>query len=238
MTNLILTNYYNSGLDTQRNIFWDNNISNIMDLANSVKKYNQKLVVLTDCLDTSFNTQNLQCIKVSLTNKYNIYWECYIQAKKYVEEHEEIDFIFMTDATDVIMLNNPFPHMERGMLYFGDEYKKDMSHRWVTHKKRVMCDEIKDIEEVLNSIPKQTLLLNTGVIGGDRETFLLFLNKFCQLVESLRHVTYRDGFDTDATVGVYTAIKHFKGKYHQGNPINTKFKAFEENNQACWFKHK
>lgn len=206
----ILTCYLTHSPDPQRTEPWEADLSQI-------RVSDERLVVLHDC----FDTEKPGFVRVEGGgNPYMRRWFLY---RDYLEAHPEIESVFMVDATDVDVLNDPFPHIEKGMLYVGDE-NETLSNKWLSRttkskEMRMFFAENGDL-----------ILLNCGIVGGDRETVMIFLDVFCSMIEE-------NGDEmTDMPIMNYLIYTNDISCEH-GGKVNTVFKGYEKESGA-WFRHK
>lgn len=232
--NIILTCLFTKVKDTQRanEAPLKANVELLCPLIDSMK--GQRLVVFTDSFSNS-DDNNIQYINVE-TSLSNVYFQRWVSYYQYILQNKDsIDKIFIVDGTDVQMLNNPFPTMEEGKLYTGDEAE------------RTGCDWMKDHHphNLIQAFIKQNenkVLLNAGLLGGDVETIISFLNKFLAFYfqsvgDSHFNANKPDCGDTDMGLFNYIARTHFADRLVHGTQVNTVFKA-EKANNVSWFKHK
>jgi hypothetical protein len=194
----------------------------------------QKLVVLTDCFKSEIDgcVEYVE-IETSLNNVYFQRWVSYYQ---YLQQNKDGKRrVFIVDGTDVQMLNNPFPAMEAGKLYVGDEAERT-GCEWLAkhHPHKLIQDFIQQNEN--------KVLLNAGLIGGDVEVIMSFINKFLafyfqSVSDSHFYEDRPDCGNTDMGLFNYIARTHFADCLVHGTQVNTVFKA-EKTNNVSWFKHK
>jgi hypothetical protein len=144
--------------------------------------------------------------------------------------HEKV---FCIDSTDVKVLKNPFNHMESGMLYVGDEIGNTWENEWV-RKYNEPYIRIPDYKEIKSEY-KDSILLNAGLIGGDIKVIKYLCDYF---VNHILQEPYNPLVHTDVALVNYFARRFFIDALVHGEPVNTKFKQFESNNQKAWFCHK
>lgn len=91
------------------------------------------------------------------------YRQRWLSQWQWLRDHPEVRFVWCVDATDVVQLNEPFAGMEAGTLYCGWE-PRVVGHSWMR----------KHSEQVLPWISAHAteMLLNCGVVGGDRDTVM------------------------------------------------------------------
>lgn len=147
-------------------------------------------------------------------------------------ERNNPEKVFMVDSTDVIMLKDPFPNLESGLLYCGYEHGNNMMNKWMWGTQGRFL-KIRDWGKTLRENGGH-VLLNCGVFGGYTEDVLPFLRTLCAY-----HDKHSRGLKTSSDMSVfnYVAMKHFKDKIVTGELVTTKFKQ-NETNEISWFKHK
>ena len=216
---VVLTCYFNKRPDPMRlSIHWSGNVKEIEALANSVCV---ELVVLNDCFPGYGKRGNVTFVdNVSGESPYFQRWLSYY---RYLLSHTEIRRVFMVDATDVIMVRNPFPEMEWGKIYAGSEQITIGNCKWMfdTHKEKHIAEFMKNYSH------KQ--LLNAGVVGGNREDMLVFC---------------RDMFDNSVRsdwgdMGIFNYILYQKYYYklEYGFRVTTGFRDNKKTSMS-WWKHK
>jgi hypothetical protein len=86
------------------------------------------------------------------------------------------------------------------------------------------------------SIHEKTLdLINMGVIGGNYQNIMIFLNKFC---ETRIRLGYPD-FNSDMWIGQYIFRNLLSDKKILiGQPFTSNFKKYEINREDVYFIHK
>jgi glycosyltransferase involved in cell wall biosynthesis len=232
--NVILTCFFTKVKDTQREneapMKADKGL--LKPLIDSMK--GQRIIVLTDCFKNEME-DGAEYVEVE-TSLNNVYFQRWVNYYQYLlQNKEKINQVFIVDGTDVQMLNNPFLSMEAGKLYVGDEAEKT-GCEWLEkyHPHKMIQEFIKQNEN--------KVLLNAGLIGGDIEVIMSFINKF--LAFYFQSVSdsyfYKDRPDAgvfDMGLFNYIARTHFADRLVHGTQVNTVFKA-EKANNVSWFKHK
>lgn len=231
--NIILTCFFTKVKDTQRAneapMRADKALLKI--LIDSMK--GKKLVVLTDSFKSEIDG-SVEYVEVE-TSLNNVYFQRWVSYYQYLQQNKEkINRVFIVDGTDVQMLNNPFPAMEAGKLYVGDEAERT-GCEWLAkhHPHKLIQDFIKQNEN--------KVLLNAGILGGDVEVIISFINKFLafyfQSVSDKHFTSKPDCGEYDMGLFNYIARTHFADRLVHGTQVNTVFKA-EKANNVSWFKHK
>lgn len=217
---IVMTGYFTSTPDFQReDQNWSADYKAIEPLINSVTKHGVDMVLLHDCFD--------------LPNKYECtidpYWNRFLRAYEYLRDNPDVRGVFMVDATDVTMLNNPFtdPRMDPRMLYVGDEQAK-LGINWI--RRRAFMGPFNGFV----SRNQNEQLLNAGIIGGSRDTVLKFLHAML--------TAYADSkMEVNDMVALnYVARSQFGNRLAHGTGlVNNVFKSFKPTEEATeWFNHK
>lgn len=222
---VVITVFFTGAPDPQRqNMKWNADISQLNALMNSMK--GQKLIVLNDCFDSDTPVpEGVELVRVG-TN-LNPYFQKWLSVWEYLRDHKEVRKVFVTDATDVEMLKNPFDQVLDGKIYVGSETIQ-------THNNWMIANHRVQFIQVFLRQNAQKILLNCGIVGGSREDVMSLSRKMNQLY-----------YDNQGNVGNfdmglfnYVARTFFSEKIVIGPHINTKFKAYEINNKEAWWKHK
>lgn len=217
--NVILTNFFTSTPDFQRkNTNWKADMDAILPLKTSVAQYNREFVLLHDCFDLP---NKVECTIDPYFNRIYRAWE-------YLKNNPDIDKVFMVDATDVIILNDPFPHMEYGKIYVGDE-PTVVGNRWMlqhtvsaTYRRFLMNNQRRP-------------LMNIGILGGSRSDVMQLLQRiFTHYCDNLM------ANDDSMVIFNYLCYTEFKDKIVHGTGlVNNQFKSFKPTAERKeWFNHK
>lgn len=224
--NVILTSYFTTVADPQRNQKWEVDKEDVGVLINSC--IGENLVVLNDCFEDDGMFRRVQV-------QLNPYFQRWVSYYEYLLANRgSIDKVFCVDATDVELLRSPWEYMEPGLLYAGDE-PQILGCDWMTNKHpHVKLQEFFKVNA-------GEVLLNAGLIGGSVDIVIEFLGKFLsfyfQAVNDT-HFNKREGCgDTDMGLFNYIARTEFRGRLRHGTMVNTEFKK-DERNGWSWFKHK
>lgn len=212
---VVIACYFANAMDVQRGKAWMANLEDVRKLKESVEKKGTEFVLIHNC----FNLPN----KVEISG--SPYFERWLKEWQYLRDHPEINNVFVVDATDVEMVNKPFEHMQKGVLYVGDE-NDTLSNKWMT----AMHKEI-GVNKFLRANPTKPLL-NCGVVGGDRKTVMELLRKMYKY--------YFETLGADQTeMGVFNMLLYteFAGRFEHGRKVTSVFKKVEVETNA-WFRHK
>ena len=212
---VVIACYFANVMDPQRNQAWYADIRQVEKLKASVEAQGVEFVLIHNCFD--------------LPNKVSIsttpYFERWLKEWQYLRDHPEIANVFVVDATDVDMVNNPFTHIKPNTLYVGDEPALTLNSNWMLTR---------HLEPRVNRYLRDNgdkPLLNCGVVGGDR-----------RIVMDLLKDMYEYHFDRpqDQTeMGIFNVLLHdkYSDRFEFGRHITSLFKKYEASTNA-WFRHK
>jgi len=234
--NEVLTCYFTKYPDPQGRNF----VSDLSPCNALLQSLNDKECCTTIFFDTGWPLNGLEEFKEApawfeeTECKINPYFQRWITYREWLIEHRnELDFVWCVDATDVEMLRDPFPHMEKGKLYVGDEPDR-LSSVWLRkHHPELAPFFVRNQRETL---------LNAGLVGGDVETVLEYTARMIDVYQKLEHerqLMKRKGPGlTDMGAHNYVCYTYFKDRIVHGKQVNTQFKAYEADNGVSWWKHK
>jgi hypothetical protein len=149
------------------------------------------------------------------------------------------DNIFVTDVSDVILLNNPFTSTlfteSPNTLFCGDE-PCSLANEWMNAHSTSLRSQIDDFAAYEALFASETLL-NCGIVGGNYLIFYDFLQQLGAIHRSYNSEN-RTAYTGDMGAFNYLARTKFNDRLRHGFPVNTVFKAYEESRIDCWFRHK
>jgi hypothetical protein len=150
-----------------------------------------------------------------------------------------IEGVFVTDVSDVTLAQNPFTHPlyieNPTSLFCGDESKL-LRNDWMIAHGEYLRSQIQDYAEYEERFASETLL-NCGVFGGHYSLFMDFLQQLCEIHETYNH-SNNTAYTGDMGAFNYLARTRFNKNLRYGFPVNTEFKAYENERTECWFRHK
>jgi glycosyltransferase involved in cell wall biosynthesis len=211
---VVIACYFANVMDPQRNTRWPADRQAIRKLQRSVEAQGLEFILIHNCFD--------------LPNRVNIsttpYFERWLKEWQYLRDRRDIANVFVVDATDVDMVNNPFPHLEPGVLYVGDE-PSTLANNWMLQR---------HIEPSVNKYLRdhaQLPLLNCGVVGGERKLVMAL----CRDIY-LYHI---EKPQDQTEMGIFNVLCHDKyaGVIEYGRHITSVFKRYERDTNA-WWRHK
>lgn len=212
---VVLSCFFNSQPDPQRNTKLAADPKLVAALENSVTaKSDADIVMFTDCLPDRPHAEATQ-------PAYRQRWITYYQ---WLIQHPEVRYAWCVDATDVRMLNNPFPSMHPGILYIGWE-PRTVGIQWIRAHGEKLAQWIHDNE----SRP----LLNIGVVGGDRATIMKFIRGMQDLWCDLRADPMHE-----MVFANHVVYEQFTDSHITGPQVTTLFKANVQTDPIAFWAHK
>ena len=202
----ILTAYFTSQIDKQRGIQWKPDNSQLHTLRNSTHITN---VLFTDVEFSDIHPKVITKVPRG-QNIYNYRFKAWLEwLTKY---RDYCNVVWLLDSTDTEVYQ--LPEIEPGWLYVGSE---TMNARWLSQQ--------------MDKIPKANTMLNCGIIIGDVDTLIPFLQDM---------VKYMEGKSQIADMG---AINHIllnekKHNFVTGYPLHTVFKKNEGKESGAFVRHK
>lgn len=224
-TNTVITTFYTSHVDPQRDIVWKADYSKLKALIDSVVAHGEKLVILHDCFDDVEDTDHVKHVKVEC--KINPYYQRWFHIEQYLIDNPTVDNVFCVDGTDVVMLKSPFSEMEDDKLYVGDETKvlgdpytrTDWPHPFMQ----------RFVDRHLGKT-----LLNAGLCGASRKVMLDFLAVMLLMYSACGEKKLSP---FDMSLFNLVCYTYFEDKIIHGEKVNTVFQSFTPN-EVSWWMHK
>lgn len=212
---VVIACYFADVMDVQRGTKWKPDQEAIQKLKRSVEAHGIEFVLIHNCFD--------------LPNRVSIssspYFERWLKEWQYLRDRRDINNVFVVDATDVDMMNNPFANLDPNKLYVGDEPTETLNNKWMLTR---------HLEPTVNSYLREngTLpLLNCGVVGGNRKLVMALCREMYM---------YHFKHPQDQTeMGIFNKLAHTKFAHYidYGRHVTTLFKKYERRSDA-WFRHK
>ena len=187
-----------------------------------------------------FRSDNISFIRITYDHQFSPNVFRYFVYRDFLRQHiQQINGIFVTDITDVVLINDPFRDPlfseDQNVLFCGDEPKK-LDDDWMIAHGEHLRKNIPDYAAFERTFAKETLL-NCGIIGGAAHLFFDFLQQLCAIHESANREN-KTGYTGDMGVFNYLARTRFNRQLIHGAPVNTVFKQYEHHRKGCWFRHK
>lgn len=219
--NRIITCLLSGVSDPQREEQWKVDHSYYSLLLSSCKEIKIHLTVLSDSLE---ETEEEFLSVVRTESKINPYFQRWKSIGDYLGK-TDFEKVYCVDATDVVVLNDPFEMINPSNLVVGSEASV-LSNKWIIlkHKNEGIYRFLR------NNVNEQ--LLNAGVLGGTKENILSFCKEMNALYEE-----FGDDY-TDMPRFNYVCREKSKLNLEYGSHINTLFKGYELENDKPLFRHK
>lgn len=227
---VVMTCLLTGCVDPQRNQHMQATPALLQAWANSIK--GAEKIVFADQLSAM---TGVNLIKVPEVNNLSPYFLRWLHIYQYLRDNPDIEQVWCTDGTDVIMLREPWESMEPGKLYVGNEHTT-YSNPWfdkVNHQKYLK----KFIQE-----NKDQQVVNAGIIGGSREDVMKVAHGMIAQVWKMKsEIFWREETGPEsATDMIMFGIEVFKfGENLVHGPIvNTVFKGNGHGNDIAFWQHK
>jgi hypothetical protein len=244
-SNVIMACHITGVHDVNRNTTLDNDKYELVrDWAESVAKQQLQGIIFHNnfILETceKFKNEYISFIKIDYNNQFNPNVYRYFVYNDFLQQHVQFfENIFVTDITDVTLLNNPFIDsyfIENPTAIFCGDEPKTLNNDWMMDHSTNLRNNISDYDEYESKFGSETLL-NCGVIGSKAPIFFDYIKKLCAIHESANSAN-QTAFTGDMGAFNYLARTQFNSHLIHGAPVNTVFKMYENERQDCWFKHK
>lgn len=212
---VVIACYFANILDPQRNTTWKPDLTAIDKLKQSVEAKGIEFVLIHNCFD----------LPNKVTTNTTPYFERWLKEWQYLRDRRDINNVFVVDATDVDMVNNPFTQIEPNKLYVGDEPGQTLNSHWMLT--RHMEPSVNRFLRENGSLP----LLNCGVVGGSRKMVMDLCREMYQ---------YHFNSPQDLTeMGIFNKLLYSKYSelFESGRHVTSLFKKYEVSTDA-WFRHK
>ncbi|MGI5223045.1 glycosyltransferase family 2 protein [Nocardia sp. CA-290969] len=228
--NVILTCLYTGTVDPARNKRMATDPGLLKTLMDSAAPH--PVVVLHDQLDTA-PTDRVTYERYP--NSVNVYFQRWINAHRYLQEHPEVGKVLICDGTDVEILQpDRLFDMPSGKLLIGCEHQI-VGCGWMrsNHPNETLQDFL--------DTHHHDQLLNAGVLAGSRELVMAFLRDLISAwadIEMYEFLAKAKGNGLgDMAVFNYVAYTRHRDKLVFGPGVTTRFKA-EEKTSFSLIRHK
>jgi hypothetical protein len=228
----------------RNNTLEDDNYELVRDWAESVAALNLQGIIFHNNLSSEtcnrYKNKFIHFIRVNYNSQFNPNVYRYIIYTQFLQKHiNHFNGIFVTDVSDVTLINNPFidPYFinNPNSIFCGDE-PKILNNEWMVDHSTHLRSQISDFAEYENKFG-QEVLLNCGIIGGYASVFFDFIQKLSD-IHQRANFNNQTAFTGDMGAFNYLARTQFNVHLKHGAPVNTIFKMYENERTDCWFKHK
>lgn len=159
----------------------------------------------------------------------NVYFQRWITYWRWLRDHPEVEYVWCVDGTDVKLLRDPW-ELDYGTLYVGSE-QHTISTPWLREN-----HPLAEVGITIDMHP-DAILLNAGLIGGDRVTVMEFIFDIIHQWQTAEiNVFHKKGESPGiGDMGVLNVVGHspkWQGRIHTGPDVNTIFKQNQTADQA------
>jgi hypothetical protein len=243
--NVILSCLITGVHDVNRNTtLEDDDFSLAKDWCDSIKKLNLRGILFHNNLSEKTcqenTSENIDFIRINFDALYKPNVFRYLVYHDFLEKHyEEIDAVFVTDVSDVVVIKNPFIEKffeeNSNKIFCGDEPKILRNEWMIAHSEHLRAKITNYVEYEAQF--KNATLLNCGIIGGKIEVMKEFIEKLSLIHRRYNFDNYSE-YTGDMGAFNYLIRTQFNERLAHGFPINTEFKAYQNERKDCWFRHK
>ena len=244
-TNLVMACYISGVYDVNRNAtLTDDTYQMVKDWAESITAANLRGIIFHNNFSEetckSFDNDTVSFIKIVYDPQFNPNVFRYFVYRNFLQHHiQQINGIFITDVTDVVLVKNPFTDplfiKNPSALFCGDE-PKSLLNDWMINHAENLRKNIPDYAAYESNFGEETLL-NCGIIGGYASVFFDFLQQLCAIHQQANREN-KTAYTGDMGAFNYLARTRFNNQLIHGAPVNTVFKLYENERNDCWFRHK
>lgn len=244
MQHLVLACHITGVYDVNRNMtLADDSYELVREWAESVAAENLKGVIFhnnfSDQTCATFQNEHISFERITYNPAFNPNVHRYFVYHDYLAKLTQVQGVFVTDVSDVTLAQNPFIHplftANPDSLFCGDE-PKTLFNEWMLAHAAHLRERISDYAAYEEEFASE-VLLNCGVFGGGYPVFFDFLQQLCNLHSTYNHDN-KTAYTGDMGAFNYLARTRFNENLHHGAPVNTVFKAYENDRTDCWFRHK
>lgn len=244
-SNLIMACHISGVHDVNRNItLEDDNYELVRDWAESVSALNLQGLIFHNNLSpetcNKYKNKYISFIKINYNSQFNPNVYRYFIYNEFLQKYiNHLNGIFVTDVSDVTLVNNPFIdpfYIENPTSIFCGDEPKILNNDWMVAHSTHLRTQISDFVEYENRFG-QDVLLNCGIIGGNAPLFKDFIQKLC-IIHKQANSNNQTAFTGDMGAFNYLARTQYNEQLKYGAPVNTIFKMYEKHRTDCWFRHK
>ncbi len=242
---LIMACHLTGVYDVNRSVVLpDDDYTLVKDWAESIAATGLKGVLFHNNFSAAtcarYTNEHLTFVRAPYHNQFNPNVYRYFIYLEFLKQYSHlVDHVFVTDVSDVVLLNNPFVQplytMNPDALFCGDE-PKCLDDAWMKEHAAHLRSRISDYAAYEEKHSRATLL-NCGVIGGNIRLMQAFLAQLC-FIHQAYNFDNETAYTGDMGAFNYVVRSSFNERLYHGIPVNTVFKAYQEERNDCWFRHK
>ena len=242
---VVLACHFTGVYDVNRNnILNDNDFSLVKEWADSLQKNKVQGILFHNNFSAitaaTYESKWLHFVKVAYNPDFNPNVYRYAIYHQFIQAHQhQLRYIFLTDVSDVVMLNNPFldPFFvtQPQHIFCGDE-PTTLNNEWMQEHSAHFRQQVAGYEayEISNAAE---VLLNCGIIGGHIQLMKNFVETLWQFHEKY-NCNNPTAYTGDMGAFNYILRSQYPTQICHGAPINTLFKSYENDRKDVWFRHK
>ncbi len=230
--------------NNRNNILPDDDFSIVEDWVDSITNLNLNGIIFHNNFseNTCLNRQNsnISFVNVDYDNRFNPNSYRYIIYDEYLRKYGEgIENIFLTDISDVVLVQNPFLHslylQYTNTIFCGDE-PKILNNEWMRAHSEHLRGKIENYAQYEAKFGDYALL-NCGIVGGNIKIMRDFIEELANL-HRLYNANNQTKYTGDMGAFNYLIRTTFNDRHFHGTPVNTVFKMYQNDRTDCWFRHK
>jgi len=229
-SNVVLTTFFTAYPDPQRNKRLEPNPALLDAWSSSIQGATP--IVLADQLKSPPKEASLHRVPESNINVYFLRW---LRVWEYLRDHPDIENVWVTDGTDVVMLHEPWTKMIPGKIYVGSE-PKTYADGWAKthHPERIYQEFI--------SVHQDDVMLNAGLLGGSREDVMMFAHSILRIYSKVESENFWDKRKKPFAMGDMIAFGIVGYRHRErlvtGPLVHTVFKTNGTGKEYAFWQHK
>lgn len=242
--NLVVASHISGIYDVNRNtILANDDFSIVAEWAKSISDLGLQAIIFHNNFseDTckKFKNEHVNFVKIEYKGQFNPNVYRYFIYNEFLAAYSQnIENIFFTDISDVVILKNPFQEKlyldHPTTLFCGDE-PEILANEWMYNHGQHLRNTISDYTAFESNF-KNEILLNCGIIGGTIAVMKPFIQKLWTIHEKYNNDN-KTLYTGDMGAFNYLVRTEYNDRLIHGNPVNTEFKKYFADS-SCWFKHK
>ena len=243
--NLILACHITGIYDVNRsNILPDDNYTLVEEWAKSIADLDMHGIIFhnnfTEATIEKHKSKHLSFIRITHDPRFSPNVYRYIVYHDFLKTRpQHLEGLFITDISDVVVVKNPFIQdlytENRSTIFCGDE-PETLDNEWMKAHGEYLRRNISDYADYEKKFAAYPLL-NCGIVGGHIGIMSTFIKDLSDI-----HQKYNQNNPTAYTgdMGAFNYLlrTRYNDRIIHGAPVNTVFKAYENERKDCWLRHK